>query len=181
MKKNRIKMAAAVARTRAEMEAVAGEIADLKNRQRSCSAEMDAGLQEIRRHYAEILGGLEEQIAARMEVARSWAERNWEAFGGAKSLELTQAVIGYRRGQPQLKTVGGWTWDRVLEAVKAAPEGAELVRRKEEVNKQRILLEREQIGAERLRELGVRVAQEEAFFVEPKLSGAGGRESLKAA
>jgi phage host-nuclease inhibitor protein Gam len=180
MSKSRIKIPAATIRTRAEMEMLAGEIADLKNRQRSCSAEMDAGLTEIRRHYAEILGGLDEQMAARMEMARAWAEANLAEFGAAKSLELTHAMMGYRTGQPQLKTLSGLTWERVLEKAKSLGWASPFVRTKMEVNKQQILLEREQIGAEKLRELGVRVAQEETFFVEPKLTEVERRESLAA-
>src|ERR1700722_10680443 len=99
--------------TRAEMEKLVGEIAELKSRQRIYTAEMDAGLNEVRRHYAEALGGLEDEIAARVERARTWAEANLAAFGGARSMELTQGVIGYRTGQPQLKMLTGWTWQRV--------------------------------------------------------------------
>src|SRR5262249_41068458 len=127
-------------------------------------------LNEVRRHYAEILGGLDEQIAARVELAREWAEANLAAFGGGRSLELAQARIGFRTGQPQLKTLSGWTWQRGLGKAKALRSAGEFVGTKEEVNKQRILLEREEIGTEKLRELGVKVAQEEAFFVEPKMA-----------
>jgi len=180
MSKSRIKIAAAAIRTRAEMEALAGEIAGLKNRQRSCSAEMDAGVNEIRRQYAEILGGLDGQIVARMEMARAWAESNPAEFGAAKSLELTQATIGYRTGQPQLKTLSGWTWAKALEKAKSLPWAGAFVRTKVEVNKQQILLERDQIGAEKLREMGVRVTQEETFFVEPNLTEVKRREALAA-
>jgi len=180
MNKKRIKIPAAQVRTRAEMETLAGEIAEMKNRQRAHSAEMDAGLNEIRKRYAAILGGLDEQIAARMELAREWAEANLAEFGAAKSLELTHAVIGYRTGQPQLKTLTGWTWERVLEKLASLPGAGELVRTKVEVNKQQILAERGNLGAERLREMGVRVAQEETFFVDPKLNGVDGRERLAA-
>jgi len=181
MKKTPIHFAStAVIRTRAEMEVLAGEIADLKNRQRMCSAEMDAGLNEIRRHYAEILGGMEEQIAARMEMARGWAESHLAEFGGVKSLELTHAMIGFRTGRPHLKPANGWTWNRVLEKAKSLRWAGAFVRTKAEVNKQQILLQRDQIGVEKLRELGVRVAREESFFVEPKLTEVERRERLAA-
>jgi phage host-nuclease inhibitor protein Gam len=68
-----------------------------------------------------------------------------------------------------LKTLPGWTFDRVLQTLKTA--GAlDYIRVKEEVHKQNLLSDRESIGPERLREIGLRVVQEETFFVEPKLT-----------
>jgi phage host-nuclease inhibitor protein Gam len=180
MKKNCIETEKATIGTRTEMEVLAGEIADLKNRQRLCSAEMDAGLNEIRRHYGEILGGLEEQIAARMTRAREWAEANVAEFGPWKSLDLTQARIGFRTGRPQLKPMRGWTWRRVLKAAASLPWAKELTRTRVELNKQQILLQRDEIGEERLRELGVRVAREETFFVDPKMTEVEAREKIAA-
>ncbi|HWD21066.1 MAG TPA: host-nuclease inhibitor Gam family protein [Verrucomicrobiae bacterium] len=180
MNKNRCKIPAATIRTRAEMETLAGEIADLKNRQRACCAEMDAGLAEIRSHYATMLNGLEQEIAARMAQARAWAESNPAEFGAAKSLVLTQAVVGYRTGQPQLKTLPSWTWDTVLQQLKNLPWSAGLVRTREEINKQQILAERAQLGAARLRDMGLRIAQEESFYVEPKLTRVPPRETVAA-
>lgn len=177
---SQIKVPAGEVRTRMEMEALAGEIADLKGRQRSCSAEMDEGLRAVRRHYGEILGGLDAQIAARMRMAREWAEANLAEFGPGKSLELAEAVIGFQTGPPKLKTLSGWTWSRVLRRLSSPAGNAHYVRTKSEVNKQRILLEREKLGAEQLRALGLRVAQDESFYVEPRLAEVAGREKLAA-
>lgn len=166
--------------TRAEVEVLAGEIAELKNRQRKRYAEMDAGINEIRRVYAGILTGLDAQIAARVEVAREWAEAHQSEFGGLKSLELAQATIGFRTGRPQLKPAAGWTWNRVLEKAKLLGWAGGFVRTRMELNKQQLLLQREQLGAGKLKELGVRVAREESFFVETRMTAVETRERVAA-
>ena len=68
---------------------------------------------------------------------------------------------------PTLKTITGFTWDRVLEKIRVAY--VEFVRTKEEVNKQAILDQRDILGPDKLRQMGVRVVQEEPFFIEPKI------------
>jgi phage host-nuclease inhibitor protein Gam len=104
-----------------------------------------------------------------MEHARVWAEANPREFGEGRSIQTVHGALGWRLGGPSLRTLTGWTWDRVKETLKAA-NAAGYLRVKEEVNKQNLLADRDAIGAEKLREIGVRVVQEESFFVEPNLT-----------
>ena len=178
MSKNRIKVPALkVPATRAEMEELAGRIAQLKIEVQSITASMDRQIANIREALAPGLGELESQIAAAMESARAWADANPGEFGKAKSIDMTQAVIGFRTGQPQLKRLSGWTWDRVMEKLRT-PGWSAFIRSTEEIDKQALLNERKTIGADRLREAGVRVVQEETFFVEPKLTDVETRETV---
>jgi phage host-nuclease inhibitor protein Gam len=164
----------------ATIDTLTAEIASLKNQHRIHSAELDAALHDLRRRYAQILAGLDTQIAVRMQRARAWAEANPSEFGAGKSIELAHAVIGYRTGQPQLKPLAGVHWRRILRRLKSLPHTACLVRVKEEVNQQRILLQRHQLGPDGLRQLGLRVFQEESFFVEPKFAKPEVRRTLAA-
>lgn len=157
---------------RLEIAALAGEIADLKNQRRAAAVALDAALHAIRRQYAASLAALDTRIACRMEQARSWAETHPDLFAASRSLDLTRAVVGFRTGQPALKTVPGVSWTRAIKKLKALPWGRPFVRVKEEVNKQRLLLQRHELGPERLRQLGLRVNQQETFYVEPKLQPA---------
>ena len=104
-----------------------------------------------------------------MEHARVWSEANPQEFGAVRSIETVHGTLGWRMGGPSLRTLPGWTWDQVKENLKAV-SAMGYIRVKEEVNKQNLLADRETISAEKLRELGVRVVQEESFFVEPKLN-----------
>lgn len=180
MSKNRIKVPAVVIRTRAEMEAITGQIAALKIQEQQITADMDEQISTVRARFAPALALCWDQIGTGMEAARAWAEANPAEFGKGKSIVLTQAVIGYRTGQPQLKTLKGWTWDRVLEYLRAYPGLRGFIRVKEEVDKAQILATRDNLLDSDLTQMGVRVVQEESFYVEPKLTDVETRETVEA-
>ena len=174
----RIKLKITAPKTREEMEQLVGDICALKIRERELKAQMDAEIKRVRDGYEKQLGGLSEDIAAKMPRALAWAEANEEDFGKLRSVEMLHGTIGWRTNTPSLKTRSGWTWDRVLERL--LNNGlVTYYRTKQEVNKQAILADRDELGADGLRELGVRVVQEDEFFVEPKLTVAEGREVLQ--
>lgn len=166
----RIKAKAPVIKTREEMEVLVGDIARLKTFQHQTTAAMDQRITEVRSEYEQQLGDAEAELGPMVESVRAWAEANPEAFGKHKSLDLLHGVIGWRIGNPTLKTLSGWTWDSVLEKLKSATTYAGFVRVKEQVDKASILAQRETLLDGDLRQMGVRVVQEESFFVEPKLT-----------
>ena len=169
MKTNRIKHTQSVLRTREAMESLIGEIAALKNQQRLLTAAMDEQIQAVREQYEAQLAAQNADLDQKMTLARFWSEANPQEFGAARSIETVHGVVGWRTGQPALKTLPGWTFDRVLQTLKTM--GAlGYIRVKEEVHKQNLLADREALGLEKLKDLGLRVVQEETFFVEPKLT-----------
>ena len=174
---DRIKLKTAAPKTREEMEVMVGNITALKIEERQLKAEMDAELKSIKDDYLERLNALNESIAGQMPRALAWAEAHPEDFGKMRSIDMLHGVIGWRLNTPSLKTFSGWTWDLVLKAVQKVPRFATYVRTKEELNKQALLADREAIGADGLRAIGVRVIQEEEFFVEPKLTETDSRET----
>ncbi|MCX7006423.1 MAG: host-nuclease inhibitor Gam family protein, partial [Kiritimatiellaeota bacterium] len=101
----------------------------------------------------------------KMLLAQNWAENNPAEFGTRKSIDFVNGQVGFRTGQPKLTRLAGWTWDRILEAVgRVLPD---YVRIKKEVDRERIIADRE-ILTPLLRDIGVEVEQDEAFFVDPK-------------
>ncbi len=83
-----------------------------------------------------------------------------EEFASRKSVVLVHGTVGFRTGQPALKTVAGVTWEKVLAALKRrAPE---FVRVKEQPDKEALL----ELPPERLESFGLRVEQAERFFAE---------------
>jgi phage host-nuclease inhibitor protein Gam len=177
MSKNRVKVAAQNVRTREEMEALVGKIALLKNREREIKSVMDAEIIEVKSRYEESLGPVRSALEVGMECAREWANAHPEEFGKSKSIDMTQAVIGFRTGQPQLKTLRGWTWDRILEKLSLTALGQVFIRVKKEVDKQ-ALMRAMGDDEEQLRAHGLRLAQEETFYVDPKLSETEKRETV---
>lgn len=176
----RAKLKPTAPKTRDEMESLVGEITALKIQERKIKAEMDAVLKQTKDNYQALLTKCNEQLAARLPRALAWAEANAHEFGTSKSLELLHATIGWRITPPSLKTLAGWTWDRVIEKIHDLGLDALYLRVKQEVNKQAILAERDAIGTDQLRSFGVRVVQEEEFYVEPKLTDAPAREVVNA-
>lgn len=170
MKNNRIKLKAPTIKSREEIEALVGDLARLTNFQQQTTALMDQRITEVRAEYETQLAEAEQQKAALMEAARQWAEANPEEFGKTKSIEMLHGTMGCRIGMPTLKTLSGWTWDRVLEKLRTVPAYAVFIRTKQEVDKATILDLREDLLDGDLRAMGVRVVQDETFFVEPKLT-----------
>ncbi|MHB8520702.1 MAG: host-nuclease inhibitor Gam family protein [Limisphaerales bacterium] len=180
MSTKRTKIVGPAVKTRADMESLVGEIADLTIDRDEVQLELDAALKHARDLFEGRLSALNRTLVERTERARCWAEANPSEFGKFKSLELTHGTVGWRVGQPQLKTLTGWTWDRVLDNLKTlAGLCLGYVRLKEEVNKAQIITDRDLLGAEQLRMMGVRVVQEESFFVEPKVTKTEPRSSTE--
>lgn len=166
MSKSRIKTPTTTIHTREEMESLVGEIAALKTREQKFTAEMNRRINEIRVDYDAALGGIAEDLKGKMAIARDWAEAHPAEFGSGKSIAMTHGAVGWRIGNPALKTLSGWTWDRVLEKLRGGGIWIKYLRVKQEVNKEALLADRHELV---LSEAGVRVVQEEAFFVDPKI------------
>lgn len=170
MKTNRLKLTAPALKSRAQAEETLRQFAEITLHRNQAQLDMDAELTAIRERYQEALAKYTTALGEKTETLRAWAEANPAEFRGLKTLQLTHGDLGWRIGQPTLKTLAGWTWDRVLEKIKSdLVRWSGFLRIKEEVNKQAILNERETLAPETLRALGVRVIQEEGFFVDPKI------------
>lgn len=168
MSKSRINVAAETI-TREEMERLVGEITTLKIREQKLTAEMNRRVTEVRQGYEAELGRIGEEIHGKMLAAREWADANLAEFGKGKSLRMTHGVIGWKIGNPMLETLSGWTWDRVLEKLRALSAWSAYVRTKYEVNKEALLADRETFTAGGLKDVGLRVVREERFYVEPNM------------
>jgi phage host-nuclease inhibitor protein Gam len=168
--KTKTKSKSAAHLSRAEIENLIADVATAMNDHRRLAAEMDERLNVIREEYSEPLKECQAVINDRVPLIQSWAETHREEFGKRKSLEFGLGTIGWRTGTHKLKTLAKWTWDRVLEKIKSLPAMKDYVRVKEEVNRETIIADREHLGPEMLAAIGVRVVQEESFFVEPKLT-----------
>jgi phage host-nuclease inhibitor protein Gam len=169
MKTIRNKSTPARVTTREDMETLIGEIAALKTSQRLLTVLMDEQIQAVRGQYEPQLLSQAEAIEQKTGEARAWAGANPHQFGSLRSIETLHGVAGWRTGGPSLRTLTGWTWDRVKETLKTLGASG-YIRIKEEVNKQNLISDRESIGPEKLREIGLRVVQEEIFYVEPNFT-----------
>ena len=89
----------------AEVENLVGHIAAARNHERALTAQMDDLLTAIRQRYEPQLLELAGQIESMHGAVQSWAEANPDRFAPRKSLDLCHGTIGFRTGNPRLKTV----------------------------------------------------------------------------
>lgn len=153
--------------TKDEAEEAFGEFANADAKQQKIQATMDVAIVKIRDKYADQLTELADVKNKAVEVVQSFAENNRDLFGKRKSMELTHGVIGFRTSTPTLKTRKGYTWASALNLIKEfLPD---YIRTKEEVSKDRLLVDREipEVAA-LFSKTGIMVQQDEAFFLEPK-------------
>lgn len=170
---HRIKKAAAPAViTRAEAERLVTEITELTIKRNQYTSYLDEEINILREQYFTLIDGLEKEIDARTNQVRDWALGNPEEFGKKKSIAFLSGVIGFRTGMPKVKTLPGWTFARVIEKLASLPWGAAFLRIKQDLDKDALIAAQSQqtIQPSELREIGVRIDQEEAFYVEPAVT-----------
>lgn len=165
----RVKVTTPVLKSRAEAETLLGELRAVTLQRIAAQLAREKELKALDDLFRTEIDGCNAEIEVMAEQLRVWAEANPSEFGERRSLELTHGMMGWRTGNPALKTISGFTWDRVLERVLGDTGLHRFVRTKQEVDKAAILSQRETLGADGLRAIGVKVVQDEPFFVEPKI------------
>lgn len=153
--------------TRSDFELALDQIAAAQVNLRALEAKRDAAIQAVRDQHGPGIDSVADFIKTKIVLAEKYAEQHRSEIlaSGRKSAETALAVYGFRLGNPTLKTLNKrWTWDAVLDAVKARFKGR-FVRTKEEVDKDAL---KAQLDDEQLASVGCRVEQREDFFVEAK-------------
>ena len=160
---------------REDLEAVVRELCLASVRMDEATAQMNEAVARARQAFEAYLAALRQSYEDNLAIAQAWADAHPEEFASKKSVTMVHGTLLYRTGQPALKTVRGCTWEKVLATLKlTAPQ---YVRAREDVDKEKLLADRDALGAEKLGTLGVRVEQAERFHVElnkdaAKLEGA---------
>lgn len=134
----------------------------------SLTAQMEEEIKAIHLKYAPRLEVIQQQKAEAFETVQAYCTKNKEElFKKGKSFDTTVGSVGFRTGKHTLKPISKMTWDKVLTLVKVSLP--DYVRTIEEVAKDKILADRHtQAVAPHLATVGLRVVQEERFFIELK-------------
>lgn len=151
--------------TREEMEDLVRQLCELELLADQLETDLETEILNVRTRYQDRITRARSHIKQSLDLAEQWALANQHEFASKKSVAMVHGTVGWRTGQPTLKTLKGWTWDRVLNVLKVA--FPEYVRTKEEVAKDTIRDQRDTIGEERLQRMGLQVVQAESFYVEP--------------
>jgi phage host-nuclease inhibitor protein Gam len=157
--------------TRDDVERLVGEIAQLTNEERRIKTEIDDAIISARSRNEFVLSQIDDDLKEKAAIVKAWAESHRAEFGSKKSLELTQGIIGFRIGTPKLKTLPRRTFQGALDFLMSVGWGKRFVRTTNELNKLAILEAhaRDAFPDDTLKSIGLYVAQEESFFIEPKL------------
>lgn len=150
------------------MEEAFGVFAFADAKMQGINAAMDAEITKIRERNADELARWQQQKDTSLEVLQTYATENRdELFSKKKSMETAHGVLGFRTGTPKLKTRKGFTWAAVLELLRQFNPA--YVRTTEEIAKDKLLADRdEEEMPELMQKVGIKVEQDETFFVEPK-------------
>lgn len=153
--------------TKEQAEIIFGEYASFDAQINQVTSKMDMEITRVREKYQEKLNTLCEAREKSMEKLQHFAVNNPDHFTKKRSLEFTHGVLGFRTGNPTLKTLRGFTWPAVTNMLKTfLPD---YVRTVEEPAKDKLLADRDKEEiADLFEKVGIEVKQQETFYVEPK-------------
>lgn len=152
----------------AEAQEAAHSYARHSIRMDKLSAEMDQKIAAIREKYEPELTELDGEMEASSELLKVFGLEQKEKWEG-KSIELASCIIGFRTNPPSVTKKKGLTWEGVVGLLKSNKILKSFVKVKEDVDKAAILkVQKDQKIMKALSLVGVKVEQEEQFYVETK-------------
>jgi len=145
---------------------------------RRLEAERDQVVLLAQKTNADEIATLATELKATAALCEKYAEANRAELlpdeKRSKSVQTTHSTYGFRSGMPVLKLFSKNTWEKVTDQLRAMGK-TKLIRVHYETDKQALLTAHTTLD---LSALGVRVAQAETFYIEPRTAGA---ETVKAA
>ena len=142
--------------------------AKAKNNRTELNNRMEERLQAIRAKYVERINLFDEECDELSKEMLDYARQNRDALfcKGRKHIELSSGVIGYKQGRASLALCEGHTWASALEALQEERFGKEYIRIKYEIDKNRLLSDRDKPKTARLIDrIGLRISDEEQFYI----------------
>lgn len=128
---------------------------------------MEGEIANIKASYGQEIANLQLQIESETKAQFAWMKEYKRYFDGPpRSIEFTAAVVGYRLGQPHLKPLSKWTWAKVLEAIQRLNPA--FVRNIPEVDREQLLAQQDDFGADGLATFGVKVVQDDNPYIDIK-------------
>lgn len=160
--KSRIKTTAfPVPRSQIEAEQLLGDIGQLQRQVARIEQDMNDKLSGIKQTFEEKAQPLNQEIEAKFKALHAWGEANREELltGRLKTVKLTTGEISWRMTPPKVLIR---TQQVVMETLKRLGMG-DLIRTKEEINKEAILADPERVAGIK----GIQITQAEEFVAKP--------------
>ena len=165
--KSRIKVLLPTITTREEAEAVMNELALTENNRRKAIAQRDGDILRITEQFSGAIEICERAVEEKTNALRAWAEAHPELFAKKKSVDFYAGTLGFRTGTPKLKLLRGWNWQKVTDAVMVHLPN--FIRNAPEVDKASLIAQRDEL-APAFPLCGIKVDNDESFYVEPNLT-----------
>lgn len=169
MKRKRIKIDAPML-THDEAVIITGEIAEASHALSVDAEQMNKKLDAIKAEHEDRQLVLSAVITEKTALLERWINANPDVLGTSRSIEFPRAVVGFRRGMPQVKPIKGMTFSAVLRLIAGESDGYRFISvRPPELNKPAIIAARES-ETELFARVGIEVIQVDRFYVDPKTS-----------
>jgi phage host-nuclease inhibitor protein Gam len=151
-----------------EVDIVAYLLVEIK----TIEADYAACLQDVHKKFGAQLAGIKQHLDPAALRCKQYAEAHRaELFAGdAKSAATPLAEFGFRAGQPHLKPMKKFSWEKVLVILRRVARN--FVRTKYEIDRELILAQVKLLPADGVAPFlafyGLRLVQDESFWIEPK-------------
>jgi phage host-nuclease inhibitor protein Gam len=154
-----------VIETRAQFDSTVDAICKLQLDREERVTERDRLIAEIREKHDTEIERIGEEISAKLVLCEKYATTHRETlFGKLKSAASSLGLFGFRTGNPTLKLLNRkWKWTDVVATLKATGR-LDLIITKEDPDKNGL----KKLPEAELATIGLRIDQEETFFIEPK-------------
>ncbi len=146
---------------------------------------LEEELAAVRARHQPAINQLTQHLAEARARTQAWAEDYRPHFQERRSLTVAGARIGFRKRPPRLERRNGkQDWERIAAKLEKLSWASRYVRRPEpkpEVDKQALLADRTQLPTKQLTQLGLRIVQDETFYIEPAPAKPATKRLLQAA
>jgi phage host-nuclease inhibitor protein Gam len=142
-------------------------IADCETKLQTAEAEMNERIQKIREEYEMNTHVLRAMKVSHEKELERFCIVNKADFEKSRSRELVHGKIGFRNTPPKVALLNRkYKWDTVIELLRKVRFGKDLIRTKEEINKEQVLASyaAKEIDDQKLASVGMKVDQSEEFF-----------------
>jgi phage host-nuclease inhibitor protein Gam len=154
-------------RTRAQLEALLENIAELQREREAAWQAQEAELAEVRARHRAQLTELQQLLALETSWAEAWARQHRAELGADGALSTAHATLGFRAQAPRIERASRrWTWSRITATLAALPWGARYLRTPEPVvDPEAIVADLDKLSREELHAAGMEVVEGEQFFL----------------
>ena len=155
--------------SRHELDAVVENIVQLQLNRAEIEREQDQEIAGIRQKFRAPLAEIERYLTLETTWVETWARSHPDSFRDRQSLALTHAVIGFRVSPHRVDRASRkWTWGAIAEKLGEMAWGRRYLRQPAlEVNKEALLADRADLSPAELRTVGLKIVQEERFYIAP--------------